>query len=491
MNNPILLHPASHNRRRRSISATNRDGSISEHYDSLLMAIIGVCGFLEVLPHGWLGVSMLLIVSRRLYRKIDHAITMLELAALIMVMQCVIGPLLMYQSDFDHHRYMMYVHSSTYFQYVIPAVAAFIMALFYPIKGMRDFRLDISKGKDLQNLGFYLLGIGILGSLGAFVPGMQFFFYLAAQFKYVGAICLFIGGYRFRWIILLLVLFSSYLNSAEQGMFGELFFWGCFIVTFILLHFRQSHALKISLITGGALVLLTLQGVKAEYREAIDEGRDTSLASLLNETFWSLGSVYENEDFRHVSLTRLNQGWIISKVMRRVPEEEPFANGSTIKDAVYSSIVPRFFDQNKTTAGGRESFLRYTGLYIMSHTTMCIGLLGEAYVNYDVNGGIILMFILGVFFNRIFALFIGLGKYNSYFLLCLPLIFLQAVKPETDFVTVVNHLTKASLIVFMVYLALPNLLGSLKNKRKTKSIVHAIHSKSQRRPLRAGTQTSP
>ena len=454
------------------------------------MAIIGACGFLEVLPHGWLGVSMLLIVSIRLYRKIDHAITMLELAALIMVMQCVIGPLLMYQSDYIHPRYMMYVHSKTYFQYVIPGVAAFIVALFYPIKGMRNLSLHISKGKNLHTLGFYLLGIGVFGSLCTSIPGMGFFFYLAAQFKYVGAICLFVSGYRFRWITLLLVLLSSYSSSAETGMFGELFFWGCFIVTFVLIYFPKSHLLKMAIFLSGIIVLLTVQGVKAEYREARAEGRDTDLASLLSETLWSLGSVYENEDFRHVALTRLNQGWIISKTMQYVPQMEPFANGNTIKEAIYSSLVPRVLDKNKTTAGGRNNFLQYTGILIMTDTTMCLGLLGEAYVNYGVNGGIILMFILGIFFNRLFAFFIGLGKRNSYFLLCLPLIFLQAVKPDTEFVVVVNHLTKASLIVFMVYLALPKLLGSLKNKHKTKNIVHAIHSKNKRRPLLVGTQTS-
>jgi preprotein translocase subunit SecY len=176
--------------------------------------------------------------------------------------------------------------------------------------------------------------------------------------------------------------------------------------------------------------------------------------------------------------------------MQYVPTVEPFANGETIKEAVYSSLVPRFLDKNKTTAGGRENFLHYTGLYIMTDTTMCLGLLGEAYVNYGVNGGILLMLILGIVFNRIFAFFIGLGKNNSYFLLCLPLIFLQAVKPDTEFVVVVNHLTKATLIVFMVYLVLPNLFGSLKNKYKTKSVARTIHSKNKRRPLRVGTQTS-
>ena len=174
--------------------------------------------------------------------------------------------------------------------------------------------------------------------------------------------------------------------------------------------------------------------------------------------------------------------------MQHVPQMEPFANGNTIKEAIYSSLVPRFLDHNKATAGGREGFLRYTGLYIMRDTTMCLGLLGEAYVNYGVSGGIILMFILGFFFNRVFAFFIGLGKYNSYFILCLPLIFLQAVKPETDFVTVVNHLTKASLIVMIVYLALPRLLGSLRYPGKTKHASHANHFHRKQR-LGVGTQT--
>ena len=481
MTNAILINPTRRVRDRRSVSVSKGDNSISEYYDSLLIAIIGICGFLQIMPYGSLAWSMLLIVAIRLYRKIDHTITMLELAALIMVMQCVIGPLLMYQSDYVHHKYMMYVYPSVYFQYTIPAAAAFIAALFYPVKRMRNLNLRMGNKKGLNKLGFYLLGIGIFGSFGGFIPGTTFFFYLLAQFKYVGAICLFVSGYRFRWITLLLVLLSSYLNSAESGMFGELFFWGCFIVTFVLLHFPKSSLLKLSTFLCGTLTLLTLQGVKAEYREAIEEGRNTSLMSLLSDTFWSLGSVYENQDFRHVALTRLNQGWIISKTMQQVPNMEPFANGSTIKEAAYASFMPRFLDKNKTIAGGRKNFLRYTGLYIMTDTTMCLGLLGEAYVNFGINGGIVLMFILGILFNRILAFFIGLGKTNAYFLLCLPLLFLQAVKPDTEFVVVVNHLSKASFVVLLVYFSLPKRLGSLKQKDKTRRLRHSIRPREKQR----------
>ena len=489
MTDLLLEQSASHMRRRQSALPTKQNRWVSRYYESIIMMVIAILGFKEIVPHGWLAVLMLFVVVFRLYRKIDHTLTILELTALIMILQCIIGPLLMYQSNYIHHKYAMYVQPSTYFQYVIPATAVFIAALFYPIKGMRRLHLRIFNGKNLEMLGFFLLGIGVLGSFDHFFPSMRFFFYLLSQFKYVGAICLIVSKYRFRWIILACVLLTSYLSSAENGMFGELFFWGCFITTFIIMDFQKSHLLKISAFLCGTLVLLTVQGIKAEYREAIDEGRDTSLISLANETLWSLGTVYEDENFRHVALTRLNQGWIISKAMQHVPQVEPFANGRTIKDAVYSSLVPRLLDKDKATAGGRAGFLRYTGLYISTSTTMCLGIIGEAYINYGVNGGILLMFLLGILFNRLFALFVGLGNRNSFFLLCIPLIFLQAVKPETDFVTVVNHLSKASLVVIVVYFALPKLLGSLQHRSRTKIVSSAINTRLSRREIRFRPQT--
>src|SRR5690606_15706315 len=94
---------------------------------------------------------------------------------------------------------------------------------------------------------------------------------------------------------------------------------------------------------------------------------------------------------------RLNQGWIISAIMYNVPFKEPFADGSTIAEAVSASILPRFLDKNKKRAGGQENFEKFTGLQIGSGTSMGLSIIGESYANFDVIGGIVFMGVWGLF----------------------------------------------------------------------------------------------
>jgi hypothetical protein len=432
--------------------------------DPLIIAIAGVCGFFQLVPNGWIGLFMLIHVALRLYIHIDRSIIVLELAALIAILQCIIGPLLMYQSDYGHHRYLMYVDEGTYFSFAIPAIAAFVAALLLPIKGNRNLSLHILQSKQIDKLGWFLLAIALTAILATkFFPGAGFFLYLCGQFKYVAAICLFMSNNRYRWIVIIGVLLSGYLTAAEHGMFHELLIWTTFLAGFFFLQQKKSNIFKLATFAVAVTAILTIQGVKAEYREALHEGRDVNLLSMFNETLWSLGTVYANSDFQHVALTRMNQGWIISSVMRNVPASEPFAEGETIKTALYASVVPRFFDSRKATAGGRENFMRYTGLMIQDSTSMCIGTLGESYANFGIRGGIFTMLLLGLILNRIFAWFVMRGANNSYFLLCIPLVFLQAIKAETELLVILNHLTKSIFIVWIGYLILPRVFGVIKS----------------------------
>ena len=67
---------------------------------------------------------------------------------------------------------------------------------------------------------------------------------------------------------------------------------------------------------------------------------------------------------------------------------------------------------------------------------------------------------MGGILNKAFACFVNLGKFNGYFLLCLPLVFLQVIKSETELIVVVNHLVKSILVVSVQYLILPRAIGS-------------------------------
>ncbi|NJK95537.1 MAG: hypothetical protein HC905_12120 [Bacteroidales bacterium] len=153
------------------------------------------------------------------------------------------------------------------------------------------------------------------------------------------------------------------------------------------------------------------------------------------------------EDF----VVRLNQGWIISRIMYYIPAEAPFADGETVNDALSATLLPRFLNPEKTVVGGKEYFERFTGFTLLSSTSMGASLLGEGYANYGYYGAIIFMFFIGIFFRLALNIIYRIADKYPTLILWLPLIFLQVVKAESDLIRVLNHLVKASLLVFLIY----------------------------------------
>ena len=82
---------------------------------------------------------------------------------------------------------------------------------------------------------------------------------------------------------------------------------------------------------------------------------------------------------------------------------------------------------------------------------MGISIIGEAYGNYGYFGGIIFMAIWGWFIVQVWFLLVKKSTNQILLLAFFPLIFLQVVKAETEFVVVLNHLVKASLVVFLFF----------------------------------------
>ena len=84
--------------------------------------------------------------------------------------------------------------------------------------------------------------------------------------------------------------------------------------------------------------------------------------------------------------------------MNNVPSQTPFARGETIRNALVASVFPRFLYPDKPIAGGRENMENYAGISLNENTSMDISQVGEAYANFGEMGGIIMMFVLGLFF---------------------------------------------------------------------------------------------
>jgi hypothetical protein len=148
---------------------------------------------------------------------------------------------------------------------------------------------------------------------------------------------------------------------------------------------------------------------------------------------------------------RLNQGWIIARVMNHMPAKQEFVRGETIENGIYAALLPRILAPNKAEAGGRANFERFTGTELPETTSMDVSLVGEGYANFGKTGGVIFLLIMGAFYNLAIIKTISLAKLYPTILFWLPIIFFQVIKAETDFATVLNHFTKAVIVTFAVF----------------------------------------
>ena len=207
-------------------------------------------------------------------------------------------------------------------------------------------------------------------------------------------------------------------------------------------------------------LIVSIQTIKHSFREALSEGtgKGVSLFTDLVQEKVIESDYVTSETNLSAMVTRINQGWIIARIMSWTPSHEPFAEGETILEALKDALLPRFLFPNKVKAGGRTYFTRFTGKDISDNTSMGLSLIGEAYANFGIGGGVFFMFLIGLFYNLFIVKIYQIAKKHPAIIFFIPLLFLQVVKAETDFSVIINHLFKASMTVFMIFWSLKQFL---------------------------------
>lgn len=404
----------------------------------------------------YIGVLFVAYIFIRFLHSIGKGIPILEFLVLTTGLQCIVGAFIEYRTSFSHFKYYMYVDESTYMSYVVPAYILFCFVIFYGIKKL-NFSLNIKKFSYLINLGIPLVFIGILAQiLKPYIPSsLQFLFYILSNFKYIGAIILYFSRVKTHRILFYFAIIYLFFASLVSGFFHEFLIWCVFFYFFWAIRNKPNLKFSLLVIFLGFVFSTMIQAVKLDYRTIIYSGYNGNYISLFTDVFSKRlsGGLIENSEEQSELNVRLNQGWIISAIIENTPKTQPFGYGITIKEAIFASALPRFLNPNKKKASGRENFEIYTGLNIQQNTSMGMGIIGEAYANFGRNGGILFMGIYGFFIVRFWQFL--LKKTNKNFILTffLPLIFLQVVKAETELLTILNHLVKTTILVF-VYLYL-------------------------------------
>ena len=437
----VLDHPEETNLEKKSLAA------------GFLVFILFYFTGLSFISSLGLGISAYVIV--RLLFQFGRTFPILELTLAFAAVQWILGPMVDYHTETSHYKYTMYVEELEYMNVVVPCFLIFVVVTLF---GTTNKRFETEKAKlFLKNhpqLPFVLIFVGFLSSLtGRYTPGsLGFVFYLLGLTKYVGIGYILLTDSKYKWIWFLGLILLNLIEALKVAMFHEFILWSIFLFMYAGLVIKISLFKKILFFGLSVVFLFSLQAIKKDFRTEVWSGNTSGSNIELFFTLLEQKAFNPNaqDEINEVN-TRFNQGWIISIIIDRFPRKQDFLGGETVNTAVSASLLPRFLDPEKKGGGGKFTFEALTGLTLLPGTSMGTSLMGEFYGNYGFWGAILAFGFWGFLLNLVYKRICYLQFKYPTIMLWLPLLFLQVVKAESDLITVLNHLVKASIVLFLIY----------------------------------------
>jgi hypothetical protein len=409
-----------------------------------------------------LGMALFAGVATKFIQDLGKRIEIRDMIAFMSVLQWVIGPVMAYNFLPYDELYYMAVPEAVYMNFVVPVCYFMVLGLYLPLKDERIINqedIDTMKVYLAEHpwLGYILAVIGLIaGFTSKSLPSsLTFLMFLLTNLQYVGVYMILFSESRFRWFAFAGIMGLATSAAILQGMFGELIQW--FMLSFLILAMVVKIPMwgKVAIISVGIFLVMLVQSTKEEYRMATWYAESTKSNSeiykeLILLRLSSPSSLFQSGPMENAA-ARLNQGWIIARIMSYMPEKQPYVRGETIQTALYASLLPRFLAPSKAKAGGRANFERFTGTPLPETTSMDISLVGEGYANFGPLGGMVFIFLISLLYNWVIVKVVELSKNNPPLIIWIPFLFFQVMKAETDFATVFNYLTKAALVTFLVF----------------------------------------
>lgn len=424
-----------------------------------------------------IGVALFAGVAVKFFEDLGNRIEIRDMIAFMSVLQWVIGPILAYNLLPYDDLYYMSVPEEVYMGYIVPFCFAMILGMYFPLADERIINFeDITRLKAYlavnPMIGYVFTVVGLAaGFAGHYLPrSLTFLMFLLTNLQYVGVYMILFGTSKFKWLLFAGIMGLATSAAVLQGMFGELVQW--FMLSFLIVAIVVKIPMwaKISMISVGMFLISLIQSTKEEYRMATWYAESTkSNSEIYQEIMMSRLSnpsmLFQSGTMQNLG-ARLNQGWIIARIMDHMPDKLQYVRGETVQTALMAALLPRILAPDKAQAGGRANFERFTGTPLPETTSMDISLAGEGYANFGVMGGCAFIFLVSLFYNILIIKIISISKNHPALILWIPFLFFQVMKAETDFATVFNYITKAVLVCWLVFYTQKVIMGLLEKKKK-------------------------
>lgn len=428
----------------------------------LVVAVLLKLSFLDLSWFSYFAIILSLHQFILLFNSLGNVIPIRYLLGSFMCLQFFIGPSFAYNGldQYQFIRYQMKIPEVDYFEYSIPAVLSFIIGLHLNANKLngevvheQGIIMFVEKNPKLP---YIFIISGFLASvLSAYVGAeLKFVFYLLGSFKFIGLFLLILGNTKVKALAFIIVISSIISSSLGEGMFHDLLTWTIFTASVFGIKYKFNTHVKLIGCAAFILIALTIQLLKGGYREATYSGtQEAGIQTITN--------VYERQNqnssmfsFENIapSNVRINQGFIITNIMVTVPDRVPFSNGEEMYKVFEAAIMPRFLAPNKLTAGNRELFIKYSGIQIEAGTSMGLGSIGDAYLNFGIYGGCIFMFLLGCLYNGVLNIFATKSKQYPILILFTALVFYYPIRPDCELQTILGHLFKSCFLITVLTL---------------------------------------
>lgn len=406
-----------------------------------------------------LGISLTFFSFLSFIRYLGNSLPIIELMLFLCGYQWIVASYYSYLNGDPY--YPMSVTENVYMSITVLLYLGLIIGLNYKKKELTINKESIESYLNqpkIKKFAFFLIITSIGANLGkAYFPNSLLFInHLISSLMYVGAIMLLYTSMKSRWYIFIAIFGFLVIKVVISGVFNEVLSWGFFLLMFFanILKFSKSKILLIILCS--FFFLGVLQSVKPYYRSLIWNGYNGNRLTLFIEVFIN-NITDQNQKLNSSELgiydelnSRVNQGWVYSKVYNHVPQNIPYANGETILDAIKDSFLPRFIFTNKKPTFSRDLFEKYTGRVLNSSTAMGLGIVGEAYANFSKWGGFIFMIFYGAFINFLIRVYNRKIILFPILLFFVPMYFEMIIRAISNFSQVINWQIKVAVFIWLL-----------------------------------------
>lgn len=416
-------------------------------------------------------VVLFLLCLTRLILKIGNGSFFLELLHVYAAFSCLLMPLVGYKFYNDVTTLILWVRkmpipAEEYFSFNIPAVVVMGWGFFFyrdrspddrPIikNVVNQLKRDVLLIKPPAILVLTFTSL-VAYSISNFLPeSLQqvntFLYYsLYASAFYI----FFYRNFPWKWYLLAGVIGFICLDAVNSGMFTIIAYMSGLVLILLIADKKVHLYKKMGLLVAGLVALSFIQLFKLDLRRSYKHRQEASITDLATRVV-SNSQETKLEAFIYPIYLRMNQGYNIALVQKRIPKQVNYLGGEYLGLTFISSFVPRLVWPDKPKAGGAENMRIYTGIIIRTWSTN-VGPFGEAYGNFGHMGGWVYILVFSFFIRSAYTKFLDICRYRPIFFLWLPALFFQTFYViETDSLQAFNSLIKGTVFMFLMYKIFP------------------------------------